>query len=182
MKKLLLGAMSLTMLFLLTNCKKEVINKEAQSFFSGGEDPEDCPTIVKTFYAGQHINAGTIYTYNDQSHLYIIFAMSNNWVMGMTHIYVGSKESMPQTKKGNPKIGNFPYKISHDPMTKHYVFKLPLDEIDLNCFIVAAHAEVHHLNNNGEIDQSETAWADGEQITDKGSWAMYYDYCECYAY
>lgn len=141
-----------------------------------------CGTEIKKvkFLAGQHIEAGSVEVSNDMNNLYISINTKDKWFFGATHIYVGSKDNMPVNGGGNPKIGNFPYKSSHDPLVQSYLLTIPLAQLD-PCFIIAVHAEAYKLDDKGKVVQKETAWAEGEQIRESGSWAMYMDYCleEC---
>ena len=63
-------------------------------------------------------------------------------------------------------------------MLYEVITTIPLETLD-DCFIIAAHAEVHRFED-GEIVQSETGWGAGDNISD-GSWAMLFKYCvqEC---
>lgn len=137
------------------------------------------PKKVK-FLAGQHIEAGEVEIRNDLKNLYITVNTKNSWFFGATHIYVGSKANLPVGGGGNPKVGNFPYKSSHDPLVQSYLLTIPLDKLE-PCFVIAVHAEAYKLDDKGKVVQKETAWAEGEQITASGSWAMNLDYCleEC---
>lgn len=136
--------------------------------------------VVSTFNAGQHINIGTVTVTNTATQLFVTFSTQNNWVLGQTHLYVGSLANMPATPNGNPKIGNFPSSTTHSPMVTTFTYTYDLSTLD-SCFIVAAHAEAHLLNSEGEIVQSETAWANDVQFNNSGSWAGYMNYCvqEC---
>lgn len=127
--------------------------------------------------AGQHTDAGSILAYNDVKNLYIEYITAGEWKLAATHLYVGKKENIPGTKNGNPKVGNFPYKTEHNPLTNSYTYTIPLDEVDA-CFVVAAHAEVRLIGSNGNAIQEETAWGEGSPMTQKGSWAMYFEVCK----
>jgi hypothetical protein len=63
------------------------------------------------------------------------------------------------------------------PYTTSNTYEFNLSDFE-DCFIVAAHAEVHKLDGNGNVIQSETAWSDGTEFNGQGSWASYADYCK----
>lgn len=142
---------------------------------------DPCGTaLTSTFYAGQNIAVGTVTISNNATNLTVTITTQGGWVMGQTHVYVGSLANMPSTPNGNPKIGNFPSSTTHSPMVTTYSYTYDLSTLD-SCFIVATHAEVHLLDVNGDIIQSETAWANDTQLNTSGSWAGYMSYCiqEC---
>ena len=60
--------------------------------------------------AGQTILSGSVCVEVVGDDLVVSFATAEDWEIQETHVWVGSTLSdMPQTRKGNPKIGNFPY-------------------------------------------------------------------------
>lgn len=133
--------------------------------------------VVVDFLAGQHIDIGDVTVNNDEDFLYVTVQTTGDWVLGHTHLYVGDVAGLPTNRSGNPQIGRFPYSTSHDPMVTSFTYTLPLTDFD-SCFIIAFHAEAHRLDGNGEVVQSETGWADGDDITSGGSWATRFDYCK----
>lgn len=139
--------------------------------------------------AGQHIEVGSVSVAledlvgNDDvvDTLSVTYDTQDGWYLQETHLFVATLEEpdMPANKKGNPKIGNFPY-VSGNVYDTTKTVEIPLDEFgDLEGMLcesgmsvnldaeMAAHASV--LNDS--LGQ-ETAWADGDQIAVKGSWAM----------
>lgn len=170
------------MLAFATSCQKEDIISTSSTTPTQNSTPSlpsvACGEAYTTdLTAGQHIDAGSVIVFNDTANLYVVFSAENGWTLGKTHLYVGSLANMPTTPNGNPKIGNFPYQHTINPMATRDTFAIPLDLLD-SCFIIAAHAEAHLLNANGGIIQSETAWGSGTQMNTSGSWAMYFSYCE----
>ena len=115
--------------------------------------------------AGQNEIIGEVKVANDGEFLYVEFVADDPWVLIETHIAVYTNfEDIPQTKKGNPKIGQFAYDIE--------------SYIDLDCgwdeLIIAAHAEVEKVVD-GVTVQSETAWGEGDEFPGN-SWAMYFNF------
>jgi hypothetical protein len=125
--------------------------------------------------AGQHLYVGSVTVSFDVSHVYVKFASSGDWYMGMTHLYVGDCAAIPTNRGGNPRIGNFPHKKSHSPIVQEFTYKISRSTLG-ECFCIAAHAEVHLQNDSGEVIQSETAWGAGERFNDN-NWAMFFDFC-----
>jgi hypothetical protein len=173
--------LSLTIIALaLASCSKD------ESFFpadqslearglAGDEDPCGTPTVT-TLLAGQFIDAGTVTVYNSEENLYVTYTTANGWVLGYTQLFVGYYQDIPLTQNGSPQIGLFPYKTEHDPFVTEFTYVIPLSEIS-TCVFVTAHAEVHLTDGNGNVQQSETGWAEGDKFPGD-SWAMYFGYCE----
>jgi hypothetical protein len=152
---------------------------------SGGMTPTINPAEVRTadyvpdefcgeateviLLAGKNTEVGTVTVYNDENCLYVHYDVNAPWVITETHVAVSDTfAGLPQTKTGNPKVGNFPYEM---------------DEcIDLNQWpigtelFIAAHAVVEMYGEGGELIKGETAWGKGDPFNVKGSWAMYFKY------
>ena len=129
------------------------------------------------FMAGQFIKMGDVSVYNTKDTLYIELTSFDSWYIIQTHVYLGSLAAMPQTPTGNPKLGNFPYNTNHGAGIQSFIYQIPMKDIAL-CFDIVAHAAVVKLDASGTVIQSETAFAKGNPINDKGSWAMYFNYCK----
>jgi hypothetical protein len=135
---------------------------------------------VVTLWAGQTIDAGTVTVENDADYLYVTFSTANDWLLSETHLHVAdSLASVPQNKKGNPKIGNFDYQRSYDPPASSDTYVIAKADLSLdgnNSIVIAAHASVVQLDAEGNVIEQETGWADGDRFVDKGSWATYFMY------
>lgn len=120
-------------------------------------------------YAGKNIDVGyvrveTVCT----TYLEITYIIEEpGWEITETHLaVVDDPDDFPQTKKGNPKVGHFPYK-------GQLQYEIDLCELGVEpCDIVyiAAHAVVE----NG--CQEETAWANTGTSFSGASWALYFAY------
>jgi hypothetical protein len=108
--------------------------------------------------------------------LYVEYSTSSEWEIMETHFALGtSLDDIPQTKKGNPKIGRFPFQSEHPEGTDTHTYIINLDQ----CFpdgwtgkllYFAAHAVVSH-----PCKGEETAWADTwGQSFPGSSWALYF--------
>jgi len=101
------------------------------------------PTVV-TLFAGKDEDVGTVTVSDDGTNLTVIYNTTGNWVMTETHLAVAdSLAGIPQTQKGNPIPGKFPYSAEHDPAVNFYSYEIPLDSWG-PCpkLFIAAHAKV----------------------------------------
>ena len=120
---------------------------------------------VVTLYADQTLDVGTLTVEVVGTDLVVTYAIDSPWVLGETHLYVGT--SAPT--KSAP--GRFPYGADDVAEEGKYVIDL---EGFTGTLYIAAHAEVTHST---EIDpdtgflREETAWADGTQIRPGKNWA-----------
>lgn len=98
--------------------------------------------FVNDLMAGQHEVAGTVTVAFGISNLVVTYTTNSSWALNETHLYVGDKDLVPLTKKGNPKIGKFPYKAEHDGANE-FTYTIPMSSLNgVNCLTVAAHAVV----------------------------------------
>jgi hypothetical protein len=155
-----------------------VINVAASETTALAEVGPICGAPVETpFMAGQHITAGTITTYNTETHLVVVFSTTDGWLLKHTHLYVGDQALVPVNGAGNPMVGNFPYQTAHSPFVTQFAYTIALAELG-ECNTIATHAEVVKVDGNGNITQAETAWSSGTPFASGGgSWAMYNNYC-----
>lgn len=138
-------------------------------------------TTTIDLMAGQHTDIGSIEIFNDQDSLYIVYLTNSGWTLKLTHLTVGQWSEIPVNGSGNPKIGHFPYSEIHSPSTDTAVYSISFNDLNWgenDCLYVAAHAEAVMLNANGHQIRAETAWGDGTRFVNRGSWAMYTEYCK----
>ena len=98
---------------------------------------------VTDLIAGQNIDVGEVYVWNDAEHLYVRYETANYWTLGETHIHVAtSLGEIPQVN-GNPIPGLFEYSMEHYPPVTEYTYAIDLNgwgpSTDL---YIAAHADV----------------------------------------
>jgi hypothetical protein len=172
MKKILFVIAAFVMLFGLAVSPAAPV--QAQSDFCGAPLEVD-------LLAGQTIPAGTITIANDANTLYVTFSTEGTgWYLSETHLHVAdSLASIPQTKNGNPKIGNFNDQSTHDPFVTEMTYTIEKSRWNTDAFknvVVAAHAVVVKLDEAGNVIARETGWGKGDQFNVKGSWAMYINY------
>ena len=149
-------------------------NREAQIDF-----PDHCGDyVIKPLIGGQNILVGYVATWNDDENLYVHYRTVQGWELGETHLAVAtSLIEIPHGRKGNPKIGHFPYKGEHDPSLTDVRYTIPLEwAVDIQLYL-AAHAVVYLYNDDRKIVQEETAWGDGcFPCFDSPSWAMFFTF------
>ena len=132
-------------------------------------------------FAGQHIDVGEVCAEATPDGLCIRYQTSGDWYLDETHLWVGLNLSeMPQNRKGNPKIGHFPYGDSV-PGSQFYEVCIPYSDLGLDeqticaadqLVLFAAHASVYR-EVDGQIVQTETGWSDGSPIVEKGNWSTF---------
>ena len=122
-----------------------------------------------SWYYAHRTPVGEVSVWNDGDNLYVTYSTTVG--MHETHLAVAEDfEDIPQTKKGNPKVGHFPYKNEDvgGALTDPYV--IPLEWDAGTELIIAAHAE---------LCNGETAWANcgGPDAYFPGNnWATFFYY------
>jgi len=115
--------------------------------------------------------------------LEVTYTTTGDWIINETHLAVASSlDDIPQTKKGNPKIGHFAKKTAAGlPVEIHdteVVYSIDLNEVEGldsgvgGTIIIAAHAVVYNTATCVE----ETAWANTGFSFPGSSWALYFEY------
>ncbi|MHC4990631.1 MAG: hypothetical protein ACYTGC_06585 [Planctomycetota bacterium] len=142
----------------------------------------------QTLFAGQTIDAGTVCVEIVGSDLVVTYATTGGWELVETHLWVGTDiGDMPQTRKGNPRIGHFPYGFDDLAGATSSAMAIPLEELGFQCpaenatIFVAAHAALR-LSDGGGGFQTETGWADGDRFVEQGSWGTFFSTevsCDC---
>ncbi|NOQ13735.1 MAG: hypothetical protein GQ583_04545 [Methyloprofundus sp.] len=137
---------------------------------------------TQILYAGQTTEVGTVTTEVVGENLVVTYNTIGGWELNETQLWVGNDiADMPQTRQGNPKIGNFPYKNEGefvDPTS--YSIEIPLNILGFICpvadteYFVAAHATVQLIDGAGSVIQTETAWADGDRFVERGMWGTFF--------
>jgi hypothetical protein len=129
---------------------------------------------------GKKYNVGTVTIKNDTENLYVIYDVNDpNWYLTETHVAVATSLSgIPQTRKGNPKVGHFADSNDHDlnDMVGSFTVTIPLASLGGDSLVVAAHAAVEKIVSVDPLmTRDETAWADGCNGTSfpGKNWATY---------
>ena len=172
MKNKLIKLIVIVLVFVVSACVETDVAPPVGDMSS--TDSDSCEMSFELI-AGQYHDAGDVVVTNDDEYIYVTFNTADGWVLNETHVFVGAPEDIPVNAAGNPQIGLFPYNNEHDSATT-FTVTVPIDP-DLECYAVAAHASVSELDDDGNIIGSETAWSEGPEINDGGSWAMYSEYC-----
>lgn len=140
---------------------------------------------VTTLYAGRTIDAGTVRVYNDNTNLYVEISTKDGWQLTESHLAIAlTLSGIPQTKSGNPKIGNFPYQRTYSPAVTSDVYTFPLDQLAVSLglssftcgstsLVIAAHAVVVQLDGSGGVIARETGWGNGTGFPG-ANWSTYF--------
>lgn len=138
---------------------------------------EDDP-FVTDLIAGQHEDVGDVKVWNDGTNLYVQYETTGGWVLKETHLAVAEElNGIPQTKKGNPIPGKFPYSTQHDPLVTMYTYEIELGDWEPGTELcIATHAAVSLQDHS----KKETAWGggceEGMRFVERGNWATYFEY------
>lgn len=173
---------ALSIFMMMTGCQNEDITSVTPDLKSvslvGSTTPSSTTTVI--LYAGKTTNVGTLVLSETDTNsdgindaLSAVYTLTGGWLLSEVHLWIGtSLTTMPQTKTGNPQIGQFPYSPSDVAGKSSYAITIPFSSINYtSCqasYFVAAHASVY-LGT-----RTETAWAAGTQMNLKGSWATYF--------
>ncbi len=141
--------------------------------------------------SGGGFPVGSVSVGNDDDGITITYTITEaGWELLETHLAVYTDwADMPLTRKGNPKIGKFPYSTSYEPgdSVTGVTYDLTLDELDASVgdeLYISTHAVVamvHHDDELGEyvIDWAESVYSVGgtsQQFMDDRGWATYFIY------
>jgi hypothetical protein len=143
---------------------------EAKPITSAAQKLPGTPTVTNIM-AGQTIIAGTITVVEDRDlgTFTVTYQMNTGWYLKSAHLYVGTSEGIPVGNSGNPRPGQFPYKVNSFPAaTQTWTAVISLAGLPEDVVVVAAHSTVQSASGT----QTETGWGQGPQINDGGSWAM----------
>ncbi|MEZ4874924.1 MAG: hypothetical protein R2793_05625 [Flavobacteriaceae bacterium] len=174
----------ITLLFLaimvMISCSKNNVDESIEESYNiigvpgqidDGILGEDQNLYEDDLLAGQTIDAGTLTVDLVDGEVVVTYTTDSDWVIVVTHLYVGDLADLPTNGAGNPQIGHFPYGETLPAGTTEATYTtITLEEGE--CVYVAAHAEVV----NTVTGQTETAWAAGVPIGGN-SWAMMFEIC-----
>lgn len=118
---------------------------------------EAAPFTVELI-AGQNIDAGSVFAWNDAGTLYVKFKTTGNWLLAETHVDVAATVPGIPQKNGNPIPGKFAYKTTHNPFVTEYTYSIPGTWTTGTYVFIAAHASVVMIDGSGNVVQQETGW------------------------
>ena len=129
-----------------------------------------CEDQVEPLCAGQTMDLGTVTVSNDDVNLYITFEIQDpDWYLTETHVAVAETlDGIPQTRKGNPIPGQFPYSCGTlAPFQTSCTVAVPLrDWCSEDALVVAAHAVAVNVIGDGCAEQ--VFWASSVEAWDQG--------------
>ena len=138
---------------------------------------DDCEEgiLTTTLIAGQNTAAGSVTVFTDGNQICANYTTVDGWVLTETHFAIATTlDGIPQTKKGNPRPGLFPYTSYHDPGLTDFTFCFEWPIVAEETVFVAAHAVVERPDGEGGVQQ-ETGWGDGEPFPG-ANWATYFTF------
>ena len=163
--------------------------QDITSFMKGSEN---APDSLVPLYADQDWQVGNVSVWHTSDSLCVKYELypsvtSDGWGITETHLAIYDSESeIPQTKKGNPIPGQFPYGDEDLPgVSSSPVYCFSFSDLDVECgdtLAMAAHAiiekEVCEMVDAQLVCTiyKETAWRAGIPFVDKGNWATYFNY------
>lgn len=135
-------------------------------------------TYFMTLFAGQTITVGQVLISNNDENLFVKYKTYYGWVLSETQLYVGAPSGLPVNGPGNPQVGLFPYKTTHNPTVTTYEYVIPLSTLGSlsapqSIIMVASHAVVLKLNASNVVVQEETAWSGCNRFVPRGNWGTY---------
>lgn len=131
---------------------------------------------------------------SEEGNFYVHYKVDpdSGWKIKTVHLAVEEDfDDIPQTKKGNPKVGRFEYKINSDYIVKktntEVLFKIPYevkgdhDWEDGDHLYIAAHSVVYKTVTYNFCSRSydftfyASSWADSGKSFPGRSWALYFE-------
>lgn len=111
--------------------------------------------------AGKSMDVGDVLVWNDEENLYVRYA-TDGWGLVETHLAVATDlEDIPQTKKGNPKVGKFPYKHEDLGGVLEDLYTIPLEWDAGTTLYIAAHAVVAPISVMVIVSDTDVMVTDG---------------------
>lgn len=88
------------------------------------------------------MHVGKVLVWNDGEYLYVKYMVTNaDWCMTATHLHVATDMAAIPQKNGNPRPGQFAYKMAHE-CAADYTYKIPMTWPVETELYIAAHADV----------------------------------------
>lgn len=135
------------------SCEKDEVQQDigSQPEIAYKLNDSGCPHVTDLI-AGQHIDVGDIIISNDQANIYVTYLINEpGWYMKLSHMHIAEDVSgIPQTHKGNPKVGKFDYQMEHNHATE-YTISVPYSWSAGTNIVVAAHAVVDYDASTGTL-------------------------------
>lgn len=125
------------------------------------------PRILTPLLAEQGNQIGSVAIEQDGATLYLSYEVPvpGPGIVGTAAAVAPTLEGIPVTRAGNPQLGAFPYRSSHDGPSQ-VTWAIPLPAGTASPLVVAAYAAVGKLKLG--------AWAAGQRFTPSGHWATYF--------
>ena len=112
--------------------------------------------------------------WNDGVNINVEYVLQDGWEMVESHVDMAAELGLiPQTDNGNPIPGLFAQGEEYAELATEDAFAFATVDGQV---VIAAHAAVVHVAEDGSIDQEETAWAAfevGDMPFPGNNWATY---------
>jgi hypothetical protein len=137
--------------------------------------PPPEPNKEGDIWAGQTTIVGNYEIWIDGNNVKIMFWIDSGWCLDDNHIVVTTNMDDYTNKKGNPKIGKFPFKATWSSTDGAYVITVdrtadPVNWESGDDLWIAIHVVVSDCCGGS----SETGWGEGEEEWGS-SWGWYFD-------
>ena len=95
------------------------------------------------------VDIGDVLVWNDSEDIYVRYLIINpadpreNWCISKTHLAAATTlAGLPKNSSGNPVIGKFPYKTTHEPCVTDFTYTIPLNSwVPGTELFLASHAD-----------------------------------------
>jgi hypothetical protein len=129
-----------------------LISMFAMAFAPTATAHTETDPFVTDLIAGQYIDVGSVYVWNDAEHLYVKYETVNGWSLAETHLHVATALAQIPQMNGNPIPGHFVYSMDHDPPVTGYTYVIDLNGWGPSTELyIAAHAAVCGPGEDGSI-------------------------------
>jgi len=125
-------------------------------------------------YAGQDMLVGNVLVWDNGIELCVKYqlsedALTKGWLLTETHLAVAtSLAGIPQTKKGNPIPGKFPYGNDELEGVDSWQKCISFEELGVKCFdplVIAAHAVIEKCVTVSETITPELTWTRSSELS-----------------
>jgi hypothetical protein len=126
-----------------------------------------------TIIAGQNMTAGSVIFTETSGGLLVEYTLTGGWQLDAVHFWIGTDPTTyPQTKKGTPIPGQFPYVFENLGWVSYYSFTVPTANLSDWCngaFYTLCHAALRKPKGNDTYN-FQTGWTNGTPVG--AAWAM----------
>ena len=105
-----------------------------------------------SLYADQTIETGQVCVTVEDDQLCVTYTVIGGWEFREVHLWIGETlAEMPQTRKGNPKVGNFPYTSGDITGQTTYTFCIPVADVNVRLKVAT---DVHFKGSHFPVESA----------------------------